>query len=44
VRTFWIWLAAVLAGILLIIVLSAAIGDRDREGQTVSSGVWAQDV
>jgi hypothetical protein len=43
-RSFLIWLAAILAGILLIIVLSAAIGDRDREGETVPAGVWAQDV
>jgi hypothetical protein len=43
-RAFHNWLVAILAGILLIIVLSAAIGDRDREGQSVSSGVWAQDV
>ena len=43
-RGFLIWLAAILAGILLIVVLSAAIGDRDREGETVSTGEWAQDV
>ena len=38
------WISAILAGIVLVIVVSAAIGDRDREGETVSAGEWAQDV
>jgi hypothetical protein len=39
-----VWLGAVLAGIVLILVLTAAVGDRDRGGETVSAGAWAHDV
>ena len=37
------WLLAA-AGVVLVIVASALIGDRDKRGNTVSAGAWAQSV
>ena len=41
---FLVWLFAIAAGILLVLVLSAFVGTRDRRGETVSAGKWAQDI
>lgn len=37
------WIAAA-AGIVLLLVATGLIGDRDRSGETVPAGEWAQDV
>jgi hypothetical protein len=38
------WIVAILAGIALVIVVTAMIGNRDKSGETVSAGEWAQSV
>jgi hypothetical protein len=41
---FVTWLFAIAAGILLVLVLSAFVQTRDRRGETVAAGKWAQDI
>lgn len=36
------WIAGIAAGVLVVIVVSAAIGGRDKSGETVTAGEWAQ--
>jgi hypothetical protein len=36
------WIVAIAAGIVLVIVVSAVIGNRDKSGETVPPGEWAQ--
>ena len=38
-----VWILAA-AGVLLVILVTAAIGGRDKSGDTVSAGEWAQSV
>jgi hypothetical protein len=38
------WIVAIVAGVVLVIVVTAAIGTRDDRGETVSAGQWAQSV
>ena len=38
------WILAIVAGVVLVIVVTAAIGSRDDEGDTVNAGTWAQSV
>jgi hypothetical protein len=42
VRGPWAWVIAVVAGILLVLVVTAAIGTGDDSGETVAAGEWAQ--
>jgi hypothetical protein len=38
------WIAAIAAGVVLVIVVTAVVGWRDDRGETVSAGTWAQSV
>ena len=38
------WVVAIVAGVVLVIVVTAAIGTRDDRGETVTAGQWAQSV
>jgi hypothetical protein len=38
------WIVAIIVGVLVVIVVTAAIGNRDDSGETVSAGQWAQSV
>jgi hypothetical protein len=38
------WIVAIVAGVVVVIVVTAAIGTRDDRGETVSAGQWAQSV
>lgn len=38
------WILAIAAGVVIVIVASAAIGGRDKSGETVTAGEWAQSV
>jgi hypothetical protein len=38
------WIVAIVAGVVIVIVVTAAIGTRDDRGETVSAGQWAQSV
>jgi hypothetical protein len=38
------WIAAIVAGVVLLIVVTAAIGTRDDEGEMVPAGEWAQSM
>lgn len=38
------WIAGIAAGIALVLIVTAFIGNRDRSGETVSAGQWAQTV
>lgn len=40
----WVTWVAILAGIVLLVLVTAAIGNRDESGETVSAGKWAQNV
>ena len=42
-RSWWTWIA-IAAGVVVLIVATAAIGNRDKSGDTVSAGAWAQSV
>jgi hypothetical protein len=42
VRGPWAWVIAVVAGILLVLVVTAAIGTGEDSGETVTAGEWAQ--
>lgn len=37
-----VWIVAIVAGIVLVIVVTAAIGTGDHSGETVTAGEWAQ--
>lgn len=39
-----IWAAAIVAGVLVVLVATALVGNRDRSGETVPAGEWAQSV
>lgn len=36
------WIVAIVAGIALVMVVTAMIGTRDDQGETVTAGAWAQ--
>lgn len=38
------WILVIAAGIAVVLVVSAAIGGRDKSGETVTAGEWAQSV
>jgi hypothetical protein len=38
------WLVAIVAGVLVVIAVTAIVGNRDKSGETVSAGEWAQTV
>ncbi len=38
------WIVGIAVGIVLVLVVTALIGDSDRRGETVSAGEWAQNV
>ena len=38
------WVAAIAGGIVLLIVVVAIVGNRDKSGETVPAGEWAQSV
>jgi hypothetical protein len=40
----WSWLIAAVVGVVLVLAVTALIGDSDRRGETVSAGEWAQNV
>jgi hypothetical protein len=42
VRGPWAWVIAVVAGILLVLVVTAVIGTGEDSGETVTAGEWAQ--
>jgi hypothetical protein len=42
VRGPWAWVMAVVAGILLVLVVTAVIGTGEDSGETVTAGEWAQ--
>jgi hypothetical protein len=38
------WIGAIVVGVLVVILVTAAIGNRDNAGETVPAGEWAQSV
>jgi hypothetical protein len=44
VRGSFAWILAIVAGIALVLVVTALIGNRDDSGETVPAGAWAQSV
>jgi hypothetical protein len=38
------WILVALAGVMLVVIVTAAIGGRDKSGETVTAGEWAQSV
>ena len=40
----WSWLIAAVVGVVLVLAVTALIGDSDRRGESVSAGEWAQNV
>ena len=38
------WVVAVVAGVVLVVIVTAMIGNRDNSDETVSAGEWAQNV
>jgi hypothetical protein len=38
------WIVAIVGGIVLVLVVTAMIGNRDDSGETVPAGAWAQSV
>lgn len=38
------WIVGIVAGVLVVIALTALIGNRDKSGETVPAGEWAQTV
>ena len=38
------WIVAIVVGIAVVLVVTAAIGNRDKSGETVPAGEWAQNV
>ena len=43
-RGWLAWTIAIVAGVLVVLVASAMIGNRDMSGETVAAGEWAQSV
>jgi hypothetical protein len=41
-RGWLAWIVAILAGIAIVLAVTALIGTRDDEGETVTAGEWAQ--
>ncbi len=40
----WSWLIAAVVGVVLVLAVTALIGNRDSRDETVSAGEWAQNV
>ena len=40
----WAWAVAAVAGVVLVVVVTAMIGNRDKSDETVPAGEWAQSV
>ena len=40
----WTWLIAAVVGVVLVLAVTALIGNRDSRDETVSAGEWAQNV
>ena len=40
----WAWVVAAVAGVVLVVVVTAMIGNRDKSDETVPAGEWAQSV
>jgi hypothetical protein len=38
------WILGIAAGLVLVLVVTALIGENDRRGETVTAGEWAQNV
>ena len=38
------WIVGIAVGVVLVLVVTAMIGDSDRRGETVTAGEWAQNV
>jgi hypothetical protein len=43
-RSPWTWIAAAVGGIVLVLVVTAMIGNRDDSDEIVPAGAWAQNV
>jgi hypothetical protein len=41
-RSALLWIIAIAAGIVVVLVVTAAIGNRDKSGETVPASAWAQ--
>ena len=39
-----VWIVAIVAGVLVVLVATAMIGNRDKSGETVPAGEWADSV
>ena len=39
-----LWIVAIVAGVLVVLVATAMIGNRDKSGETVPAGEWADSV
>ena len=39
-----IWIVGIAVGVVLVLVVTALIGENDRRGETVTAGEWAQNV
>jgi hypothetical protein len=39
-----IWIVGIAVGLVLVLVVTALIGENDRRGETVTAGEWAQNV
>ena len=40
----WAWVVAAVGGVVLVLIVTAMIGNRDNSDETVSAGEWAQNV
>ena len=40
----WAWVVAAVAGVVLVVIVTAMIGNRDKSDETVPAGEWAQSV
>jgi flagellin-like hook-associated protein FlgL len=38
------WIVAIVAGVLVVLAVTAMVGNRDKSGETVPAGEWAQSV
>ena len=43
-RSPWTWIAAAVGGIVLVVIVTAMIGNRDDSDETVPAGEWAESV
>ena len=39
-----VWIVGVAVGLVLVLVVTALIGNRDEQGEPVAAGEWAQSV